>query len=549
MPFEALAHVAQLKFSGVPPQWSPLVFSFDADLPLFPLLYFHVLPNNLGQQRPSAQDRAYGYVRSVSIDIATQELTAEVICNKDLNSGWVPHFAAPVKDEVAHRLGVANPVTLTDIDNVFGSSSEFANRVPVLREMWHRVVGSAYGGALPFGKFWDPVWGLARAFASFYSPAGRKSEVIQTHYFCTRFGEPVASSASVPFIQFHLLPTWQELTDVTNPLSVFPRFSSLVQGSNEFCSLPKFGSFDLSNWSYTGFKGKGGASITTAFFRSLVGAVKGHYQEALMECFNAFDKGPVRSLIFLMLLNDIRQINATIRTPAGAKNPRLNPSSLSASDAADIALNLEHQQSKKVLSIYAQQAHANPHCFPMDTWITAMLAHPLDVAAYNYTAGTLRGDAINLGRVKKFISSAVQLGKVERLLWVSAQARKVHSAACDDALWCIKASGQEYKARGANPLTCRACHHAIRSSCPAYFAKRKAIVGFNGTKAQGLAAFNITTSAADNTTPGQKFVACASTVALDKDTAIDSPQSFNSYPSPNHVLGNPMTMEDFVNTY
>lgn len=85
MPFDALSYAIPLQFQDVPPEWSPLAFPFDPDLPLFPLLYFHVLANDLGGQRPAHKDRAFGYIRSIQINLNSRVLTAEIICNKNLN--------------------------------------------------------------------------------------------------------------------------------------------------------------------------------------------------------------------------------------------------------------------------------------------------------------------------------------------------------------------------------------------------------------------------------------------------------------------------------
>src|ERR1700722_12176694 len=120
MPFEALAYGIALQFDDVPPQWAPLVFPFDPDLPLFPLLYFHVLANDLGDHRPAREDRAFGYIRSVLIDLNTRVLTAQIICNKDLN--LEPHaarFMESVRTEVSHRLGLSDRVLIGDIENLF----------------------------------------------------------------------------------------------------------------------------------------------------------------------------------------------------------------------------------------------------------------------------------------------------------------------------------------------------------------------------------------------------------------------------------------------
>ncbi len=547
MPFEALSNITEFEYQNVPPAWVPVVFTFDPDLPLFPLLYFHVLPEDLAG-RPSVQDRAYGYVRSVRINIDSRVLTAEVVCNKKLDdSSQGRRFRDVVKQEVGHRLGVNDPVTLNDVNNLFAASSKLSGCIPVLREMWHRVVDIGYGKSLPFGRFWDRVLGLARFYASYRPPGGRKSELIQTHYFCTHFGESVSSSENVPTVEFRLLPTWAELTDPENPLTLFPQFQKLVFASIEVCQLSPFEAFEISNWSHTGMKKRKGYLDTPFYMRTLAGGVSQRYRSSLVECFNAFDKGPDRTIMFLMFLNDVRQINASKPTPDGSSKPRLNPAKLSAADAAEVALTLSHRQSKKVVSIYAQQAHGNPHCLPIDTWVAAFLAYPLNVARYDPNAGSYRGDKANIRAITEFVSSANLLGKVERLLWVTAQARKIHSAVCNDALWCIKESAG-FRARGANPLACKACLQGIRDACPAYSAIANINVFFNASKGLG---FRLRTSEGNNTTPGQRFTTCTgSGGVVDEDTVNDFADAFKvSYPHRSKKGGTPMKVKDFVGTY
>lgn len=556
MPFEALSYKIALQFQDVPPQWAPLVFPFDPDLPLFPLLYFHVLANDLNGNRPAHGDRAFGYIRSVQIDLNTRVLSAEIICNKDLDAG--PHaarFLENVTAEISHRLGLADRVRVADINNLFPANSQFADRIPVLREMWHRVVDQGYGGALPFGRLWDRVLGLARFYASFNPPGGgRKAEFIMTHYFCTRFGESIHSGAGVPAVDFYLLPTWEELTDAGNPLALFPKFLGLMNAASAMCALPHFNAYDLHDWSYTGVElPPGYARLNKDFFDHLVDQVGAQHTRSLRESFNAFNKGAHRATIFLMFLNDVRQLHVAAPMPAGAHHPRINPAALSSSDAADIFRNLEGAyQSKKVIAIYAQQGHANHHCIPVDTWIAAMLASPLKVAEYNRKSGTPRSTDSNLVAIAIFIAAGHQLGKAERLLWVAAQARKIHSTICNDALWCIKESG-ELHARSANPLACKACWQVIRTVCPAHAAIAQLQVGFNGTGGKSTP-FNLITSSKNNTTAGQRFTVCKGRGTmkglLDEDTAIDSGQSFNvPYPAPGHTKGSKITVAEFLNRY
>jgi len=222
--FEALSYRHVLSISGFPQRWLPLVFLYDPDLPLFPICYFHVLPTNwVAGQRPGYSDRAFGYVESVTpTDIG--DLLVKIVCNKDLGHPSAQPFLSSVTEAVRARLGLSDPVVLPDIVNAFTGPMSNANAVLV--EIWHRVVSDAYGNSLPFGNLWDPVMGLTRFVASFYSPGGRKGELIQTHYFAVNLGEPIQSAGGVQ-TDFHLLPTFYELTDTSNPLNLFPRFRSL----------------------------------------------------------------------------------------------------------------------------------------------------------------------------------------------------------------------------------------------------------------------------------------------------------------------------------
>jgi hypothetical protein len=547
MSFEALASKFSLQFEDVPPEWAPLVFPFDPDLPLFPLLYFHVLAQDLNGQRPRAQDRAYGYIRTVRIDLDTRILTAEIVCNKDLS---VPtnrdRFLNAVSQEVGHRLGVIDRVKINDVNAVFPSGSRFAGTIPVLREIWHHVVGRGYGGTLPFGRLWDRVLGLARFYASFYSP-GRKSELIMTHYFCTRFGDSVASGSNVPRIDFYLFPTWEELTDPENPLALFTQFRNLALASLEVCRLPLFAGIDLAQWSYTGLTMPKGTKLSTEFYMDrIVNAAGQQHRTPLIDCFNAFDKGPPRTVMFLMFLNDVRQINSASPTPSGGTKARLNPAQISSPDSADIFLNLKGYQSKKVITIYAQQSHGNPHCFPIDTWIGAFLAHPMNVAEYDAVQGQLKGTVSNRSKIAALLGSGSLLGKVERLLWLTAQTRKIHSTVCNDALWCIKESAG-FRARGANPLACKACHLPIRQVCPAYAAISGSLVSFNSS--HGGARFNLLTSARNNDASGQRFERCVrSDGVTDEDTSNDWAQAFSNFPNAPHS-GEPISVEDFIKYY
>ncbi len=73
---------------------------------------------------------------------------------------------------VRNRLGLGNPVRLTDLESCLQFKLLQAN--DLVRELWYTVIDSSFGKALPFGQIWDPVLGLARFVASWNSEGGQR---------------------------------------------------------------------------------------------------------------------------------------------------------------------------------------------------------------------------------------------------------------------------------------------------------------------------------------------------------------------------------------
>jgi hypothetical protein len=524
MPFESLSYRYITRFEEFPQRWLPLIHLYDPDLPLFPIYYFHVLPDNLpANNRPQDAQRAFGYVEKINLD-DNNNLDITIVLNKDLNNSANESFVNPVRNEIYDRFGLRNPVRIEDVRHAFSGRPNVNN---VLIEIWHRVVSNSYGDVLPFGRLWDEVLGLTRFVASWYSPGGRKGELIQTHYFMTRFGERIQSSGGIPQVDFYLVPTIRELLDTNNPLNSFPKFSGLIEVANKFqsnyCETINIADVMISKFVRT----TPGQFNTEKMQNILNGANIPHELRAsAIECFNTFDKGPQRTVIYLMLLSDIR-------------NGRINPSLLTSEQMGSIYDGLSGTyQAPKAIAIYAQQSFGNVSTMPVDTWIKTFLQWPL---ALFPRKNKYREDLFSLSS---------NLGKVERLIWVTAQARKVHSKACDDALWCLKYSSNQ-EPRGANPFSCNICLHSIRNACPAYLAIKDQFIVFNAPIAAGDS-FGIDTSAGNNTTPNQTFTRCfGKSISKDIDddfSPIDDPGGFAPYPVSSH-RGERKTVEQFVDMY
>ncbi len=520
MPFESLSYRHTITIPNYPLEWLPFIHLYDADLIMFPLQYFHVLsPNFEKGPSPMAEDRVFGYIERTHF--TDRGLDVIIVCNKNLTDTNNLTLLESVKCEINERLGISNPVTYTDISTSFQPQTNPVNLV--LAQIWQRVVGNALGNKLPFGRFFDPIFGLARLVASWNSPGGRKSEWIETHYFCSRFGEKISVSSGFQKVDFYLLPTLSEVKDPNNTLGLFPKFRSLCKSAKKFhrafCSVDTIDSGLRFSKFNRPFKG----TLDTRKLKKCIHSLA--HPESLIECFNAFDKGPMRTVIFLQMLMDL-------------KEGRLVPASLTSGQFGSLYDKLEgFYQTPKVIALYAQQCFGNTQAFPIDTWVKTFMKWPLMI---HPTRGMSYEDVF---------ASSSNLGKIERLLWVAAQARKVHLSLCDDAIWCVKYA-ERGRPRGANPLACNACLPTIRKICPAYNRISNNLILFNSPRRQGT--FIIQTNKRRNTIHNQRFTSCEGPSIYgdvkDNFTPDDAPNSFKKFPRPRH-RGRHMTVEEFVRLY
>jgi len=543
MTFESLSHQFKLKITNFPDRWIPLIHLYDPDLPSFPLYYFHVLdPAIEPSAHPSESQRAFGYIEKINFISGEGPDIAEItyITNKDLDNPRYTPLRHLVENEIKERLGFNDPVLYSDIENIFNDSQGHAlvQQNELTHVLWDHIIVDTYGGKLPFGRFWDEVLGLGRFVASFYSPSGRKSEMIMTHYFASRFGERISSSDIFPRVDFFLLPTFKELIDQGNSLGIFPKFRKLVDISNEFCNNC-CDQISFSGITISKFNREPSADSTNFDTKELLQLIDSQIsseenRRLAKECYNAFNKGPGRTVIFFMMLADLRR-------------GYISPGSLTAQQCGEMYDLMKREettyQSPKVIQLYAQQCFGNSAAMPFDTWMDTIFKWPFDVFPKLHMSG----------KYKTIFSMTRNLGKLERLLWVMAQARKVHSSACNDAVWCIKygyIKKKIKKSRAANPLSCTICNSIIRDCCPAYNVIKNTPVGFNiETLPEG---FIVKTSGGNNEVSNQKFLSCTGWgkygQIIDTFSPSDSPNGFLVYPHSRHH-GEIITVEQFIRYY
>ena len=519
MLFESLSARTEIAIPDFPPEWLPLTYLYDPDLPLFPILYFHALDPALGPgQRPTFKDRVYGFIQY--LNLTPTGASVGVVLNKDLSRPENERYCAVVEQLVRERLGLNERITLPDLQNCLSGPLAPANGL--IQELWHQIVAPAFGNSLPFGKCWDGVLGLIRFIASWNSDGGRKGELIQTHYFCAAFGERIATGNMI-HVDFYLLPTFEELQDETNPLNIFQKFGNLARAAENFGTKycddveiddHRFSAFKLANAGV-------GTKLNTDSVIALINKESEPSRTALFENYNAFNRGPQRSIISLAMLRDLRRKG-------------WSPGTLSPSVCAKMYFRLKSTyQTPKVIQLFSQQCFGTKSALPIDIWVKTFFEWPLGFRLSNETSySTL------------FSSSAV-LGKLERLIWVAAQGRKVHASSCAEILWCIRYGGPEKQMRGANPLACKICQPSIRSTCPAFAAIAALPVHFN--KKALATGFAISTSAKNNSAPNQRFLHVEGNGIYDEYSPRDRPSGFLNYPQ-NHQ-SDPLTVAGFIDTY
>lgn len=532
MAFDALAYFHHFELSDFPQEWLPLTYLYDPDLPLFPLLYFHELdPNIEPPQRAGERERIFGFVHNIAFNLSTGVLRVTLAVSKDLAQPINGRYVPVAEMAARSRLGLDNPVIETQIQGALTGALSGANNV--LSELWQKIVVSSFGGKLPFGKCWDPVFGLARFIASWNSDGGRKGELIQLHAYSGAFGERMQTAGGI-HADFYLLPTWEEFRNPTNPLAIFPKYAPFLGPNgaadyfhNNFC-------FDVSlaRYKYSKFERNHANTVTTlneprlntTLMVGIIETAPARIRTALYENLSAFNRGPVRAVLSLQMHHDLR-------------HGYWDPNNLTQRDCEEQYVRLGGSfQSPKVMQLYAQQCFGSLPALPIDNWVDVFLKTPLG----------LKVKPVNL-HATVFAASTVW-GKLERLIWMAAQARKVHSSVAEGILWCIRYGGPNKEMRHANPFACKVCDNHIRTACPSYAAIKDSPVIFNAASAPS-AGFNVRTSAGDDVTPNQTFVSSKSLSSYDEYTPKDRPTQFSAYPALASAGGSVKTVDDFVANY
>jgi len=444
----SIANENMISIRGIPRQWVPLIDLFSTALPQFPLKYIHLMYN--GERIfgfPVAYELSYEpngsliwkfrFLSNIALDEAKEEV---------------------VKTELKHRLGAENPVRRNDIE---GCCPENDDRRPLLLRIWDSFITPAYGGSLPFGRFYDSMYSLARCAAAFIPQSGGKSEWQMLYDFIRHYGEKADIAPPWNFLEFFLLPTYDEL--LRRDLDSFPTYKTLQSSIDKFGAKYFTERFTTSGVSLKTVKSKinnmdGHNLLSPNGMRDLTSFLVREKTISLDEkreldfLIDAFNRLATRAFGFIGLTYNARPEN-DFRTWDGQR-------------FRQFYIDMEEEERTvgiypKIWGMILQQGFGNPEVIPIDEWIESFYTIPLKIDSK-----------------ERFLRSFRSIGKLERMLWVTGQARKTNMYTIFDWLWCLKfGTGKTtveitglnvQRLRDANPLSCLNC--PLKENCIAYSA-------------------------------------------------------------------------------
>lgn len=414
---------SQIRIEGVPVQWIPMLQLYDPDLPQHPVKYVHIMSN---------KRRVFGFPAYLNVEETGSSminLKVLFLCNVDLDSKKKTKDI--VKSELEERFGVSRKVDLATLKNCCGDRKDFKAFV---EKVWNENLSGMYGGYLPYGRFYGEVYSIARFTAALASPTGGKSEKIMLYNLMKDFGESIHVSSHWGFLDFFLLPTYDEIRKRSMP--DFPKFANLCKAADTFgkkilTQRTKVGRFFVRH-------AGSGLPKSDEDFRSLTTRLFSRKKKEILDrVLDDFNRFPLRAIAFITTIYNMKSQNDFRRWNRNEFVQAYTESHLGG-------------LSIKAIGCFLQQGFGNVDTVPIDIWVKSFYK-------------TVLGIKNN----REFLVSFSEIGRFERFIWLCCQARKMNAEPFFDAMWCIKFGVPGRRVlRGPNPLSCSEC--TLRSKCVGY---------------------------------------------------------------------------------
>jgi len=435
---EPLQYEAPIVLRDIPLQWISRIELYYPDLPGFPIVYVHSSDDNR---------RLYGFPASISYRIKNDtSCDTEIIflCNVDLKTD--ERALRIIISQLEERFGISGRFGREEVLAACGSNEEYAK---FFSSLWDTAIDRVMGGLIPYGKFYEEIFSIVRFVSAWNPKTGRQSEMRMLYNFLSAFGEKIETRGRWNFASFYLLPTYGDILD--GKLDKFPKFSTLLNAMKKIWAHD-FTSAKIKNKSLLEANikcmEKAWPENKEKFIREIIEPLKTRwnirdddtelhtelkYLEWLVDAFNRY---PRRAAFFVWSIMTIM-----------SKNYK----DWDKSFFVDFYLSgIQGGISPKVVACFLQQGFGKDELIPVDTWVESFYK-----------------GALGIDNNEDFFKSFSKLGKLERLIWLSSQAKKTNMSEFFHMLWCIRygVTGN-LQIRRANPIACYLC--SLRSVCPGY---------------------------------------------------------------------------------
>lgn len=433
---DPLKYEMNIGLENIPIEWIPKFELYYPDLPGFPIVYVHTISKGM---------RIYGCPVTISFTVKNNGMC-------DANVTFVSNkkgVESVIRNELEERFGLSKKISLQDLIACCNGQREYEI---FFEELW-KYVKNVSGNYVQFGKFYEELYSIVRFVSAWNPKTGRQSEMRMLYNFLSTFGEKVKVSGRWSFVDFYLLPTYDDLMNET--FGEFPKFKHLHSALEKI--WPRLYNLKLEfeggklrampEGKNLGANRREFADRVTNPFRN-EGLIDDGEKYVLERLVDVFNRHPGRTSYFIW----------SVMTPHSVDFRKWDKDFFIRFYLTSTRFKKEWGFvrrrgigiSEKVAACFLQQGFSKAEMIPIDTWVETF---------HNY--------ALGINDLYKFLRNFSSLGKMERIIWLAGQSRKTNMAQFFRILWCIRYGDTgNNRFREANPIACFECE--LRKKCPGY---------------------------------------------------------------------------------
>ncbi|MGR5915631.1 hypothetical protein ACT7CS_01790 [Bacillus pacificus] len=277
---------------------------------------------------------------------------------------------------------------------------------------------------------------IIRFVAAWQPKTGRQSEMRMLYNFMSAFGEKVETPKKWSHLEFYAIPNLYDISN--NCFSDFPKFSILESAMRKlfnkyFIKTVNIDGINFKVMEHAWKQNKDSFILNVTdpmFSEGILSESEKLYAETLVDAFNRHAwRAAYFISAYMNIKNDYNKWTKQFFIDFYENGNKLKG------------------YSEKVIACFLQQGFLNPEVIPIDTWIKTFYEYPLGINTNT-----------------QFFNAFSNLGKLERIIWLSSQSNKTNMKTFFDILWCQRyGTTGNGELRGINPISCYSCQ--LKNSC------------------------------------------------------------------------------------